>query len=231
MANRFTDSDKWNDPWYCSLSNEYKLLWNYVCDRCDHAGIWKVNMPLVKFHIGIEEIDKKVFNGRIKELHGEEWFIEKTVLFQQKINSLDELNPMNKCHLSIIKILSKKGILSPYEAPTKPLARGLGIGIGIGKGNKGGVGGFNFDTIWSKYPNKDGRKAAERHFISSVKTEQDYKDIQTALNNYLASETVAKGFIKNGSTWFNNWRDWVVPPKKGKLDGIPDSLKKYAKSI
>lgn len=67
----------------------------------------------------------------------------------------------------------------------------------------------DFEDIWSKYPKKDGRKAAERSFKASVKTEQDYADIQKALKNYLDSSDVARGFIKNGSTWFNNWQDWI----------------------
>lgn len=66
-----------------------------------------------------------------------------------------------------------------------------------------------FTEIWERYPNKDGKKAAERHFMASVLTQQDFTDINTALDNYLASEKVAEGFIKNGSTWFNNWKDWV----------------------
>lgn len=66
-----------------------------------------------------------------------------------------------------------------------------------------------FDLIWGKYPNKDGMKAAKRHFQASVKTMQDWMDIQNALTNYLKSPKVLEGFIKNGSTWFNNWRDWV----------------------
>jgi len=68
-----------------------------------------------------------------------------------------------------------------------------------------------FEEIWTKYPNKDGKKASERYFLASVLNENDWKDIQTALKNYLASERVKKGFIKNASTWFNNWRDWVSP--------------------
>lgn len=69
--------------------------------------------------------------------------------------------------------------------------------------------GFSFDEIWTKYPNKDGRKDAERHFKSSVLSLEDFSAISSALENYLSSEKVKKGFIKNGSTWFNNWRDWI----------------------
>ncbi len=64
-------------------------------------------------------------------------------------------------------------------------------------------------TLWDKYPKKIGKRNAEKHFINSVKTEQDCKDITTALDHYLKSERVFKGYIQNADTWFNNWRDWI----------------------
>jgi hypothetical protein len=66
-----------------------------------------------------------------------------------------------------------------------------------------------FDVIWGRYPKKDGRKAAERHFKASVKAMADFLDIQRALDNYLKSDRVKNGYVKNGSTWFNDWRDWI----------------------
>lgn len=69
-----------------------------------------------------------------------------------------------------------------------------------------------FETIWQKYKRRIGRKAAERHFHASVKTTQDWLDIQNALENYnlkLSIEKTEEKFIQHGSTWFNNWRDWV----------------------
>ncbi|MCK5609206.1 DUF4373 domain-containing protein [Candidatus Pacearchaeota archaeon] len=69
---------------------------------------------------------------------------------------------------------------------------------------------FSFDEIWGRYPNKDSRKAAERHFNNSVKKESDWEDINTALDKYLDHlklETWKKA--KSGSTWFNNWTDWI----------------------
>ena len=66
-----------------------------------------------------------------------------------------------------------------------------------------------FEEIWNLYPNKDGKKEAERHFCCSVKTEADFQRIQTALEKYKAhlSKNPWKQ-PKNGSTWFNNWQDW-----------------------
>jgi hypothetical protein len=68
---------------------------------------------------------------------------------------------------------------------------------------------FLFEEIYLKYPKKVGKKEAQRHFKASVKTEQDWHNIQAALKNYLASERVAKGFIQNASTWFNDWASWI----------------------
>ena len=80
--------------------------------------------------------------------------------------------------------------------------------------------GTHFKVNRSGYE-KIGRKAALRHFRSSVKTDRDYSDIKTAMTNYLATDTVKKGFIKNGSTWFNDWRDYInyKDPKKSSADG------------
>ncbi len=71
-----------------------------------------------------------------------------------------------------------------------------------------------FEDIWKKYPSKVGRKEALRHFVASVRTDKDQKDIHIALRNYLLSERVSKGFIQDGSKWFNQWRDWIDPPEK-----------------
>lgn len=70
---------------------------------------------------------------------------------------------------------------------------------------------FDFETVWIDYPNKDGKRAALKSFNSTVKSEKDYQDIQTALTNYLFHlQHNDWKKPKNGSTWFNNWQDWVT---------------------
>jgi len=66
-----------------------------------------------------------------------------------------------------------------------------------------------FDAVWAAYPKKIGMKVALTHFNASVKTMTDFLDIQKALDHYRKSERVRNGYIQNGSTWFNNWRDWI----------------------
>ena len=73
----------------------------------------------------------------------------------------------------------------------------------------------HFEALWVKYPNRQGKKDALRHYKASVLTDQNRTDIEQALNNYLQCKQVKEGFIKNGSTWFNQWQDWVVNPISG----------------
>ena len=85
-----------------------------------------------------------------------------------------------------------------------------------GKERKGNIYIVHFNTLWEQFPNKVGRNKAEMHFLASVTKDQDLLDIDIALKNYLSSRRVAEGFVQNGSTWFNNWQDWInyIEPKK-----------------
>lgn len=67
-----------------------------------------------------------------------------------------------------------------------------------------------FERVWLRYPKRLGKKAALRHFAASVQTPEDQQKFERALENYLR---FVRGkeirFVQNGSTWFNNWADWV----------------------
>jgi hypothetical protein len=75
-----------------------------------------------------------------------------------------------------------------------------------------------FEKIWKLFPNPVGKKAALKHFTASVKTPEEYDLILRALDRYrLISIARAQKFNRpvmwqNGSTWFNNWRDWLDMP-------------------
>ena len=225
MAKRLTDSEKWKKIWFRKLKPEHKLLWFYILDNCDCGGIWESDFELASFMIGwnydradTEESFKKQFI-RIDE---NRWFLTDYIEWQYKCK-IDELNPNNKAHLGVIRTLEKHKIndhlSSPFKAPSKPLDRGTGIGIGIevGKGKEkknSDNGNFSeeFENIWGRYPKKDGKKEALRHFQASVNNFQDLEQIKIAIDNYLEhikTNEIKAQFIKNGSTWFNNWKDWV----------------------
>ena len=168
MANRYTDSEKWEKRWFCSLTPTYKLFWNYLCDNCNIAGIWSVNWALVKFHIWNEEpLDPNILGDRVQVLSEDNWFIVGFVEFQQKIHSLDELNPKNKAHLGIIRILTKEGILPKdfvrgFEGASKglqsPPVIGIVIGNGKGKNTTKTTNNIDIEDIPTEKPAKEPNK-------------------------------------------------------------------------
>ena len=77
------------------------------------------------------------------------------------------------------------------------------------------VGVKDFDYLWSLYPRKIGKKVSVRHMTSSIKTAVDVEDCARAIQNYLNSRSYQNGFVQYGSTFFNNWTDWVTDPDPG----------------
>src|SRR3990167_6646171 len=66
MSKRFTDTDKWKRPWFRELPETYRLFWIYLCDSCDHSGIWYVDFALASFMIGspVDPAKSKEFLGK-----------------------------------------------------------------------------------------------------------------------------------------------------------------------
>ena len=68
----------------------------------------------------------------------------------------------------------------------------------------------DFEILWKQYPLKAGKGAALKHFNISVKTAEDLINIDKALTNYKVHLNINDWkHPQNGSTWFNNWRDWI----------------------
>ena len=66
MKKRFTDCDKWRDPWFRRLSVQAKLVWLWLLDNCDNAGVIDVDIELAAFQIG-EEIKRDALNNELKD--------------------------------------------------------------------------------------------------------------------------------------------------------------------
>lgn len=120
MAKRFTDTDKWKKPFIRGLEGAYKLLWFYIIDDCDHAGIWQVDIEVAELRIG-EKLDiykaLEQFSDKIIPFsNGEKWFIPAFIDFQY-----GELNPENRAHGSVLNQLKKYNLLKDNKPLTSPL--------------------------------------------------------------------------------------------------------------
>lgn len=110
IAKRFTNTTKWDKLWFRKLSPLYKCFWFYLCDNCNHAGIWEVDIEFAEFYIGEklnnEEINK-YFEKQIAVIDdGKRWFIKDFIKFQYV-----ELREINKVHKSVINILKDYNLI------------------------------------------------------------------------------------------------------------------------
>jgi len=116
MAKRFIDTAIFRKDFIRGLDAPYKLLWLYIINECDHAGIWDVEIDVAKARLGVE-IDEKTaiqkFSDKIVVIKGK-WFIPDFIDFQY-----GELKPENRAHNSVIQILTKYNLIQnkPLTSP------------------------------------------------------------------------------------------------------------------
>ena len=110
MANRFTDTNKWKKRWIRVLPPDMKLVWCYLTDAVDHAGIWDVDIESLEFHLGIKVTAKEIleaFHRKIIPVRGgHQWFIPKFLEFQYK----GKMTHKNNCHRSAMEKLKRYGL-------------------------------------------------------------------------------------------------------------------------
>jgi hypothetical protein len=109
MAKRFTDSEKFRDQWFRTLSLKHKCLWQYLWDGCDYVGLWKVDYAQASFLIGTEVSNndlEAINNGKVRvvQLAPDILVIPEFAEFQYG----DKLkNPKSDLHKKIVRLLHK----------------------------------------------------------------------------------------------------------------------------
>jgi len=124
MPKRFTDSDKWTDPWFRRLSPTMKMFWLYLLDNCDMAGIWDVDIELASYFLGTkldpQKIDREI-DGRVVVIEdGRKWWVPKFIQFQY-----GELSTQSRVHLKVIQVLDKYGLKYSVDTVSTDCRRGI----------------------------------------------------------------------------------------------------------
>jgi hypothetical protein len=126
MAKRFTDTEKWKDDWYLSLSNDYRIVWQWLLDNCNHAGICKPSINLLNMMCNTS-IDEKllieIMSDRVLKINNI-WFIPKFLKFQY-----GTLNSKKPAVISVVNELKKNNLIdlvselfsNDYVMITEPL--------------------------------------------------------------------------------------------------------------
>ena len=183
---RFTDTDKWSDKFFRSLTPSGKVFWIWLCDNCDNAGIWERDDDLFKFFSGIHvevEAHLEELGERIEILDDGKILLPKFVLFQQG-GMLNEDKPP---HRQILRLLEKNGLeqrecgeirkvnerQSKGKAKAKEsLSKGKAKAIGISKGKGKGKG-------------KGKEEESEEEIRPEGWTDRDMDDLRPAWDAYL----------------------------------------------
>jgi len=180
MAKRFTDTEKWKKPFLRGLNAPLKLLWFYLVDDCDHAGIWQVDMEVACLKIG-EEISQEealsAFGNKIIPFDdGTKWFIPSFIEFQYPSG----LNEENKAHMGIIKTLNKYNLRDAIEGDLSPLQgdkdKDKDKEEGLGKGKK---------QTFKTFRKSDDVVKKWEQLEESVKTIQSPEELKTAYKDFV----------------------------------------------
>jgi hypothetical protein len=211
------ETKMWSDTWFQELPVKLKALWLYLFSSCDEAGIWKVNKRLAEFQIGEkfdwDKVPEILNSGKERVLlKGDIWILRDFVSFQYGEKIFTSEHPFHKKLREKIQKADDtlSDTLCDRVSPTlqvkeKEKAKELYINISIKEKED------HFSTLWAKYPikNRQGKKEARKRYLGSVKTDSDRRSIEKALDLYLNSEQVKKGFVRRGSKWFDEWTDWT----------------------
>lgn len=120
---RFTDTDKWRDPWFRKLSSPAKQLWGYLLDQCDKIGLVEIDLGLASIDCGqkITEAHLAEIGDRIEPCGNGKHFIPKFIPYQY--GSLTPTCPPHRSIIALVDLhnLTFDGLLYHYPNATLPL--------------------------------------------------------------------------------------------------------------
>jgi hypothetical protein len=221
---RFTDTEKWADPWFRELSPVLKCLWSYLCDRCDNAGVWKVDKSLAEFQIGSKikwEDATKAFGKRCVLVKEDRLLVIGFIDFQ-----FGKLNENVNLHRNVLKLISFHGMAYPCDTHRGTDSMGYGIGIGIGIGN--GLGEEEVSKGKKKELKKDFRDGRDKYLDWVYLSKDEYKKLLSEVGKDFLNKSIQflDSYIENndrGKKYVNHckvFHSWVFDEMKSRGNQI-----------
>lgn len=247
MAKRFTDTDKWRKPWFRKLDTKAKLVWMYLADNCDHAGIWPAAFDLLSLDVGFEVTESDLIN----------WFGEKIFPIDDKIwiksffefqygKSKDSFN----AKIVAIQSLKKLGLVSDVEKGGDTprtlerhsfeclgISNSKGKGRGISKEPENSVSDalrlesrmkFRLEELFDLYPRPQKRGQALTILATRIRSESDRDEWERAIRNYAEHCRREKAELRHILTFpsfadeWLDWRDYRAPASQRIVFAVPD---------
>lgn len=201
------------DEWYIALSNDDRIVWEYMLDTCTIAGRLKKNFKMLNFCCNVEYDEEKllkIFNGRVVDKGGF-YFIPKYLKFQYP-RGLGSLKPA---------IVSVRNELVEYDL-LQMVVELFGNDYLIVKDK-------DKDKVKDKDKDKDifnsarkiylGRKRGnDTEFANFAKKHKDWREVlpilEPTIRKQIEARAASNGFVpewKHFATWINQ-RCWEEEP-------------------
>lgn len=225
MAKRFTDTEKWKDEWWGSLSNDYRMIWLYLVDSCSIAGIWKKDFRGLNFNCNTKISEKEfieVFGSRLID-RGNFFFIPKFLRFQCPKG----LNSNKPAILSIVKEIEQNNLTLIIHQSfgndfliIKGKDKGTGKEEGKGKGTGQGMGEPEIVKTLEWFVSQ-----IDEIYLENLKYTHKGKDIQQAVKEAYAHVASDSLRLKNldgagAKKLLNTWLANTKLHSNGKSKGI-----------
>ena len=219
MKKRFTDTDKWADPWFRQLSPTAKLLWQWILDYCDNAGVLDPDWELAGFQIGENVIPSIVeIESRIERLENGAIFVPKFIYFQYLSEKKPTLSRESNAHVPIFASIRKYNL---FDRVSEWLPEGYGKGMdglpegfpkpprirkGIRKGKGNGEGEGRQERSGAMVPTLDEVK----QFAREVPCSQDCAVAYHADRSSISWTKVKGGIQVEIEDWRNDLRTFAM---------------------
>lgn len=227
MTIRFTQTAKWEDSWFRKLKLQEKVLFLYICDKCNSAGFWEIDLELASIFTGIgSKAILGAYKGLIRAYVECGNFIWLRNFLRHQRNW--PLNPNNNAHKQIISqlqlhsefdidFLKELEIISPKRAPNQGPCKGRSKGNG--KGNSKVELLEMFEIFFAGYPRQVSRGAAEKAFVKLAPDDELFAVMIAAVKVQLKSKDWMKEdgqYIPYPASWINGkkWKDKLTTPKQ-----------------
>lgn len=225
MAKRFFETTIWDEDWYLVMPPEYKLFFQWVLLKADHAGFFKPNIEIFNKLNGtcatFEAFLRLINDGkqRIRVLENGRWFIEDFISFQYG----SSLNPANRLHFSIFELCGLNGVklesirgLNEVSDTSFSAVKDHNDRVKDKdkEKEKRGVGKEGFALFWQQYPKKKSKGDAEKAWLKINPT----KELLEKMLAQITAQKQSADWQKNGgqyipypASWLNSrgWEDDV----------------------
>lgn len=123
IGKKFSDPDKWESGWFLDLTPEQKLLYAYLWERCDHAGIIEPIPALLSAHIGhqttaesIENLIQVVNADRERIVrHGQKLWFPEYIRYQQQADNAKPLRQGKPFHKTVFALIQQHGLIPEVQ--------------------------------------------------------------------------------------------------------------------